>query len=142
MENNRRELLGDLVAAAHRVTRIAASATGSTTPSSHRTILALLTRDGALRVGDIAARLRLTQPAVTQAVAALAAQGLVERRADPADGRATVVDLTPTGIAEAAAWRLALSDALAPMVGHLSTNDWAALERTAAILTEIDRSTK
>ncbi|WP_062202768.1 MarR family winged helix-turn-helix transcriptional regulator [Demequina salsinemoris] len=140
MESNRRTTLEDLLAQAHRVTRIAGTATGSIVPSSHRTLLALLARDGDHRVGEIAVQLRLAQPAVTQAVHALEGEGLVVRSPDPEDGRATRISLTPAGRASVDSWRRDLSDALSPMLGELSDDDWAALARTVAILASIDRS--
>ncbi|WNM23566.1 MarR family winged helix-turn-helix transcriptional regulator [Demequina capsici] len=136
----RRTALEQLLAQSHRVTRIAAAATGSATPSSHRSVLALLARDGDHRVGEIAAELRLTQPGATQVVTALAEEGLVERCADPDDGRATRVSITPAGRTSVDHWRRDLSDALSPMLGELDDDDWAAIARTAALLASIDRS--
>jgi hypothetical protein len=50
--------------------------------------LALLGRRG---------RLRITQPGMTSLVARMATAGLVVKEADPADGRATLVSVTPAG---------------------------------------------
>ena len=64
-------------------------------------ILQELARRGAARVGALAAALGVTQPTLSDALAALVAKGLAERRPDPADARARRVGLTPTGAAAA-----------------------------------------
>ena len=79
--------------------------------------LAHLLDRGDLRLGELAARRGVDQSVVSRQVGELAARGLAERRADPADGRAGLVRLTPAGRAflrEAAARRRRwLRDALA-----------------------------
>jgi DNA-binding MarR family transcriptional regulator len=50
------------------------------------------------RVGALAATLDVSQPTVSDAVAALERKGLVERRPDPADARATALQPTSSGI--------------------------------------------
>ena len=54
-------------------------------------------RFGPLRVTDLTARERITQPGMTGLVARLEAAGLVQRRPDPSDGRATLVEVTTAG---------------------------------------------
>lgn len=49
------------------------------------------------RITELAAEERVTQPAITLLVNRLAARGWVERIADPSDGRAVLVSLTPEG---------------------------------------------
>jgi DNA-binding MarR family transcriptional regulator len=56
------------------------------------------------RSSDLAARAGLDPSTVSRAVAGLVTQGLVTREADPHDGRATLLVVTPAGHA-------ALSDA-------------------------------
>jgi DNA-binding MarR family transcriptional regulator len=56
---------------------------------------------------ELAAHAGLDPSTVSRAVATLVAQGLVERRADPVDGRASLLVVTPAGRAaldEANAW--------------------------------------
>jgi DNA-binding MarR family transcriptional regulator len=61
--------------------------------------LAAVDRLGPLRITDLVARERITQPGMTGLVARLEAAGLVQRRQDPTDGRATLVEVTPVGTA-------------------------------------------
>ncbi|MEZ5383475.1 MAG: MarR family winged helix-turn-helix transcriptional regulator [Microthrixaceae bacterium] len=63
----------------------------------------------ALRVGQLAAELAVTQPTTSDAVAALVDKGLVRRSPDPLDGRAKVLWLSPAGrdLAERVAHQLA-----------------------------------
>ena len=56
---------------------------------------------GRRRVGVLAATLDVRQPTVSDAVATLERKGLVERRPDPADARATTLWPTPRGLAVA-----------------------------------------
>lgn len=78
-------------------------------------ILHALARHGPARVGALAGTLGVTQPTLSDAVAALVAKGLALRSPDPADARARQVRLTPAGAAEARALDetpAALSEAL------------------------------
>lgn len=52
---------------------------------------------GGTRLTDLAARARMTKPAMAELVDKVAAIGLVARAADPADGRAKLVAFTPDG---------------------------------------------
>jgi DNA-binding MarR family transcriptional regulator len=49
------------------------------------------------RITELASEERVTQPAITLLVNRLAERGWVERVADPSDGRAVLVSLTPEG---------------------------------------------
>ena len=66
------------------------------TPSQARA-LAVLRRGGPQRLGELAEHLRIAPRSATEVVDALAERGLVERRPDPADRRATLVALTAHG---------------------------------------------
>ncbi len=57
-------------------------------------LIPLLEEDG-LRMGEIARRARLSKQTMTTMVRLCERDGLVERRPDPEDGRATRVHLTP-----------------------------------------------
>lgn len=53
--------------------------------------------DGGTRLTELAARADVTHQSMSEVVVALEERGYVERRPDPADGRARLVCLTPRG---------------------------------------------
>lgn len=57
--------------------------------------------DNGIRQSGLVHRLGLTKQAVQQIVDELAAEGIVQRRPDPADQRGRIITLTPKGIAAA-----------------------------------------
>jgi len=59
-------------------------------------LLPLFEQDG-LRIGEVAGRARLSKQTMTTMVRLAERDGLVERRPDPGDGRATLVHLTKRG---------------------------------------------
>jgi DNA-binding MarR family transcriptional regulator len=124
----------ELISSTNRLTRIAAKASGNTTPASQWRILSVLEADGPQRIGEVAAELRISQPAITQFVPALEAQGLLTRTSDPEDARATVLAITAGGSEALADWKVELGGAIAPLFSGLSQDDWRALERTAQLL--------
>jgi DNA-binding MarR family transcriptional regulator len=63
-------------------------------PSYGSVLLPLFEEDN-LRIGQIASRARLSKQTMTTLVRLVERDGLVTRAADPADGRATRVSLTP-----------------------------------------------
>jgi DNA-binding MarR family transcriptional regulator len=58
-------------------------------------VLFQVRKSGGLRMGDLAERLGVAPRTVTDLVDGLERDGLLLRRADPADRRATLLDLTP-----------------------------------------------
>lgn len=62
-------------------------------PSYGSILLPLYEEDG-LRMGELARRARLSKQSLTEMIRRLARDGLVERRPDPADGRASLIYLT------------------------------------------------
>jgi DNA-binding MarR family transcriptional regulator len=68
------------------------------TPSQAR-VLRVLMRRGVLRLSDLAEHLHIAARSTTEVVDGLEAKGLLERRPDPHDRRATLVALTSQGTA-------------------------------------------
>lgn len=89
--------------------------------------LAQLSRSGPRRLTELAAEEGVTQPAMTQLVARLARQGLVERRGDPADGRVVNVAITEVGLDQVARRRAARAAKLVEMLSELTPEEEAAI---------------
>jgi DNA-binding MarR family transcriptional regulator len=68
-------------------------------------ILRRLQQDGPLNVSVLASALNLDGSTITRQVTALQRDALIERRADPKDGRGTVVAATPLGLEQVEAVR-------------------------------------
>jgi DNA-binding MarR family transcriptional regulator len=94
-----RENLGFLLAKASQrwnellAERFAAAGFPEVRPAYGSLLVPLFEEDG-LRQGELARRARLSKQTLTTMARALEAAGLVERRADPADARATRLFLT------------------------------------------------
>jgi DNA-binding MarR family transcriptional regulator len=73
--------------------RFAAAGYGDVRPSYGSVLLPLFEEDG-LRMGELARRAHLSKQTMTEMVPRLERDGLVERRADPSDRRASLVFLT------------------------------------------------
>jgi DNA-binding MarR family transcriptional regulator len=98
-----------------------------------RSVTSLLTLrrldvDGPARVTELAASERVSQPTMTVLLRRLQEDGLVERSADPADGRAVRVALTDAGREELVTVRRARADLLHRRLETLDAGHRAALE--------------
>ena len=60
--------------------------------------LAEVVRSGPIRLGDLAARERVTAATLSRVVAGLVEHGYLERAADPDDARAGLLTATPAGV--------------------------------------------
>lgn len=83
---------------------------------------------GSSRVTVLARLLGVTQPTASEVIAALERKGLVERRRDPADGRATRIGLTAAG-ARIVRRTAQPPAALARAIGALEPDERAGLRR-------------
>jgi len=63
--------------------------------ASYGSLLVPLFEEDGLRQGELARRARLSKQTLTTMARALESDGLIERRPDPSDARATLVFLTP-----------------------------------------------
>jgi DNA-binding MarR family transcriptional regulator len=127
-------LIASLLVTAHRLTRIAAQTTGSTTPSAVWNTLSILSTSGPLRVGDLARAARVTQPSMTKLVHQLSADELVLRIADTNDSRAWLIAITDRGSTALERWRETLGRALGPMFADLEDSDIQTLMRAVELL--------
>ena len=74
--------------------RFAAAGYADLRPSYGSILLPLYEEDG-LRIGELARRARLSKQTLTDLVRRLERDGLIERRPDPSDARASLIYLTP-----------------------------------------------
>jgi DNA-binding MarR family transcriptional regulator len=107
-------------------------------PSYGSILIPLFEEDG-LRMGDLAARARLAKQTMTTMVRLLERDGLVERRADPDDGRATQIFLTTRSktLAKVAARVLGELDSL--VMKRLGVRQASDLAEALGELMDIDR---
>ncbi|MEN0086733.1 MAG: MarR family transcriptional regulator [Leifsonia sp.] len=129
-----RQIIGDLVVAAHRLARLAAQVTGSTeSPATWRT-LSVLQSSGPMRLGELASQSRVSQPTMTKLVRNLVDAEWVKRIADADDARAWQIAVTAKGVEALQTWRDELSAALVPMFSDLSEAEVAAMRTTVEII--------
>lgn len=111
-----------------RETSRAALAPWDLTPSYLRA-LRVLRRHGVMRLSELSEHLRIAPRSTTEVVDALQSRGLVERRPDPADRRATLVEVTEHGASVLDAIRAARGTEAERVFGRLSQADRADLVR-------------
>jgi DNA-binding MarR family transcriptional regulator len=96
--------------------------------------LATVERCGPLTPSELADAERVRRPTVTRMLGHLADAGLISRTPDPADGRSTLVAITPAGAALLAEGRTRKDAFLSERLDGLSSADRETLARAAAIL--------
>ena len=128
------DILESLLVSTHRLTRLAAQATGSTTPAAQWRTLSILAAEGPMRVGELAAASRVTQPGMTRLLGTMVEEELVTRIDDRDDSRAWLLVVSEKGKKALTAWRAQLAETLDPWFGELSDADWATLEAAASLL--------
>ncbi|MFC1420741.1 MarR family winged helix-turn-helix transcriptional regulator [Streptacidiphilus cavernicola] len=93
--------------------------------------LARIEEHGPLRLGELAARESVAAPSMTRTLTALSYGGLIEREADPSDGRSSLVSATAKGRELMLRVRRERSELLADRVAELSGEQretlWSAL---------------
>jgi DNA-binding MarR family transcriptional regulator len=99
--------------------------------------LAHLQRSGPARLTGLAVAEGVSQPSMTTLVARLAGQGLVRRAADPRDGRAVVLSLTPEGERLLARRREERTARLAGPLADLSPDDVRRIADALPALTRL-----
>ena len=110
-------------------------------PLAHGAVLGRLDREGPQSVSDLAASERVRPQSMAQTVGDLEADGLVERRPDPSDGRRAVVELTAQGDDALQAERRNREGWLAQAIaGDLSAEEQALLSDAVELLRRLAES--
>jgi DNA-binding MarR family transcriptional regulator len=86
------------------------------------------------RTGELATVSGVTQPTASAAVASLEARGLVTRRPDPADRRATLIEISNHGSSLLAAAKDRVLQRLAVVTAEMTVEDAEALAALQPIL--------
>jgi DNA-binding MarR family transcriptional regulator len=98
--------------------------------------LSTLDRTGPRRITDLAVIEGVTQPSMTALVKVLERDGMVERRADPSDGRVALVAVTRAGSEFVRARRITNSEVFGLLIDKLSDED---AETLAAAIPALER---
>jgi DNA-binding MarR family transcriptional regulator len=100
---------------------------GGRQSSTSLSVLALLGREGPTRISALAAAVGLSQAAMTGSVGRLHEGGLVKRFSDPLDGRATLIDITPSGRERRTQAERAVRNRVIGLLDGLSVEDQVSL---------------
>jgi DNA-binding MarR family transcriptional regulator len=96
---------------------------------AHLRALRILSRHGVMRLSGLSDYLRIAPRSTTEVVDALESRGLVQRRPDPGDRRAILVEVTGQGAGVLDAIRAARGTETERIFGRLSETDRAELAR-------------
>jgi DNA-binding MarR family transcriptional regulator len=116
--------------------RLRQEAGGGLSPSQGAA-LAVIDRHGPLTPSELAARERVQRPTATRVLARLEEMGLVDRAADPADRRSSLVSVSPAGAALLDELRTRKDVFLSERLEALGPEDRATLERAAELLEDL-----
>lgn len=100
-------------------------------------VLHTLSRVGPCRLSALVSTEQIKQPALTSAVAKLERDGLIQRRPDPCDGRASMLSLTANGQSIVARRHAERAERLGSLIDRLSPADRALLLSIAGVLDQI-----
>jgi DNA-binding MarR family transcriptional regulator len=103
------------------------------TPGQSRALNVLM-RHGTMRLRELSEHLRIAPRSTTEVVDGLQERGLVQRRPDPGDRRATLIALTDRGAEVGAAIQAARDAEAERFFGSLSAADHADLARILRLL--------
>lgn len=123
-----------LVLALFRVVRGAQARSHSPVDLGSRRLLGTLAQTGPIRLSELARESQLDLSTVSRHVTGLAAEGLLQREADPADRRACVVGLTQSGRQRLHELVTERAAALAPLLDRWSADD---RDRLVTLLTRL-----
>ena len=100
-------------------------------------LLVLLQQQQEMRLTDIAASIGIGKPSVSRQIVMLESLGLVQKHADPLDGRAQTISLTPAGSQALARTQTARKDLFRTLLQHWEEED---LVQLGSLLTKLNDS--
>lgn len=113
--------------------RLRQQSLGGLTPSQS-SVLATLDRHGPMSMSRLAEHEAIAKPSATGIVGRLIERGLVDRKPDPADGRSSIVEVTPEGVDAIEERRRERTAYLARRIESLDEADREVLERAVVLL--------
>ncbi|HET7574156.1 MAG TPA: MarR family transcriptional regulator [Solirubrobacterales bacterium] len=122
-----------IVRTARRLRQEAAVESTGLTPTSVAA-LATIERHGPLTPSEVAEIERVKRPSITRTLGCLEREGLIERAADPSDGRSSLVSVNAAGRERLRRLRSRKNAYLARRMRDLSAAEIETLERAAEIL--------
>jgi len=132
---NHMDVAGRMALAIGRLNRRIRSVSGTPgTSHSHLSALATVVKMGPLRLGELAELERVAAPMVTRIAADLERVGFLERRRDPNDRRAYVLESTTAGIEVVHGARSERARAAAVLLARLSQEQRSLVEGALPIL--------
>ena len=112
---------------------------GDVRPAYGSLLIPLYEEDG-LRQGELARRARLSKQTMTTMARALERDGLIERRVDPFDGRATLLFLTPRAREFQPVAEQVVAELDALVTAALPARSRAGLKRSLRRIVELGRA--
>lgn len=128
------EIALSLTRSAARFTRFAGRMPGVEFSSIAWRVLADLEQAGPARITALTQAQRVAQPSMTSLVNRLAGEGWVARSPDPEDGRATLVAITPDGLAALEHYRRTAADWVRPHLAALDADERELLAHAATLM--------
>jgi DNA-binding MarR family transcriptional regulator len=110
---------------------------GTDLSPSQTAALATIERRGPLTPSEVASCERIQRPTATRVIARLEEAGLIDRAADPSDGRSSLLTITAEGRALLEHGRANKDAFLARRLDGLDAEELATLERAAQILERV-----
>ena len=110
-----------------QLTRRLRSARGGLSHSLLSTLVSVA-KHGPLRLADLAQAELVSAPSITRLVAELEGKALVSRTPDPADGRASLIQVTDAGLEAVQVARRVRQQMVAELLEPLSADEVASIE--------------
>ncbi|PYI65668.1 MarR family transcriptional regulator [Arthrobacter livingstonensis] len=99
-------------------------------------LLSVLLHQGGMRLTELARSIGVGKPSVSRQISFLEGVGLVQKEADPSDGRAQLIELTPKGLAKMREVHDGRQQAFHNLLAHWDTKDLSTLATLIGRLNE------
>ncbi|MDT5013736.1 MAG: hypothetical protein QOH57_5353 [Mycobacterium sp.] len=124
----------DLLGVVAKLNRLATQRTRLPLPWAQARLLSTIDDQGPTRISELAALDHCSQPTMTMQVRRLEDAGLVTRTADPADGRAVLIEITPAGTETLRSVRADRAAVIDPHIAGLDEQDRQTLAAGVRVL--------